>query len=156
MQVLAQPTYNMSSTAFSMRPLLPQMSPDNNAIFNFRAQTSMPQEENQKTIIKYGDFGEPLDIIRKGYKRFLVSLTFDFIHEDKLAAITEFYYNPIKGAEGLKSFLWEHPTELNSGGSAPQKYVVKMAIANKIAVTHFAHERKSIKNINFIVFGWSN
>lgn len=154
MQVLAQPTYDLSTTSFRMAPLLPKGYPDNNVLFNFRAQTSMPQEDDQRRILRTNDMGEPIDIITKGYRRFKVTLSFNFIQDDVLAKIMQFYYSPSKGAEGLKDFAWEHPTEINPTSGLPQKYVAKFDTSRMIASTIFNHEKRDVRNINLIVMGW--
>ncbi len=156
MQIVAQPTYQFDLNNFRMRPLLPKVNPDNNALFNFRSQTSMPQEDAQRRIVRTNDMGEQIDLIRKGYRRFNVSLTFQAIYDDKLSKITEFYYNPDKGAEGLKTFKWEHPTEKVPGTDTPQLYVAQFDISGNrsLTATIFSGVRKDVRNIDIVVVGW--
>ena len=156
MQVIQQPQYNFDLNNFRMRPLLPKVVPDNNAVFNFRSQSAMPQEDNQRRIVRTNDMGEQVDLIRKGYRRFKVLLNFHTIYDDKMSKITEFFYNPNKGGEGLKTFKWEHPTEKKPGTDQPQLYVAQFDIAGNrsLSMNIFAGVRKEVSNVELLVVGW--
>jgi len=156
MQVLEQPTYNLQGGQFRMAPLLPKGYPENpSAVFNFRAQTSMPQEDSQRKIVRKNDMGEPVDIIHKGYRRFLINLTFSFLRDEQLSEIMQFFYDINKGAEGRKDFVWVHPTEINPSTGQPQKYIAKFNISSRgITSTIFTHERRDVRNLELLVIGW--